>query len=278
MLYRARVPAPPLDRFVQTIWIYEDAPRPHTLERLLPTGAAQLIVNLRENRIGQYDAARGTLIGTVPGAILAGVQSQYSVISTRDQEHVAGVSFKPGGTVAFMRAPSHETCDADVALDDVWEKRLASTLRDRLLEARDVDARLDTLEQVLRAAWTGRTLHPSVAFALDAFGRRPHVASVSAVMDGIALSRKRFIDRFKADVGVTPKRYCRILRFQQALASVHTGQVDWVSLALDCGYADQPHFIHEFRAFTGLTPTEYPVVRTGFQNHVTFLQDGEAPA
>ena len=91
--------------------------------------------------------------------------------------------------------------------------------------------------------------------------------------DAIALSPKRFIERFKADVGVTPKRYCRLLRFQRVVTNAHRGgATDWAELALACGYFDQAHLIHDFREFSGLTPTAYEARRTAFQNHVTFLQ------
>ena len=93
--------------------------------------------------------------------------------------------------------------------------------------------------------------------------------------DAIGLSAKRFIERFKIEVGLTPKRYCRVRRFQRALALANRGRrVDWTGVALDCGYFDQAHFIHDFRSFAGLTPTEYLAARTSFQNHVKFLQSG----
>ena len=64
-----------------------------------------------------------------------------------------------------------------------------------------------------------------------------------------------------------------MLRFQRALTRAHAAvEVDWTGVALDAGYCDQAHFIHDFRAFSGLTPTGYRAGRTEFQNHVTFLQ------
>ena len=90
-----------------------------------------------------------------------------------------------------------------------------------------------------------------------------------------ALTAKRFIDRFKLEVGMTPKRYCRIRRFQHALRLANRGcRIEWTDVALDCGYFDQAHFIHDFQRFAGLTPTAYQAVRTSFQNHVKFLQSG----
>ena len=120
-------------------------------------------------------------------------------------------------------------------------------------------------------------VHPAVVFALRAFDPAPLTTSIEQVTAAIGLSAKRFIERFKAEVGVSPKRYCRIRRFQQAVTRAHRGDlVDWAQVALECGYYDQAHFIHEFRSFAGLTPTGYRGARTAFQNHVKFLQSSEA--
>jgi len=73
----------------------------------------------------------------------------------------------------------------------------------------------------------------------------PLTTNVGAVTEAIGMSAKRFIERFKVQVGISPKRYCRIRRFQQAVTRAHRGQeVDWTRVALDCGYYDQAHFIH----------------------------------
>ena len=273
MPYRHRIPRPPLDSFIESIWVYHLDPLPHALERILPTGAAQLIVNLKEDQTRLYDPDFPQRCATTSGSVLSGVQSRFQVIDSAEQEYVAGVAFKPGGTVPFMRVPAHETRDAEIPLDTLWGRHRTAILREHLLEADGVDAKLDVLEAALRDVWTPPGLHPAVSFALTVFDRAPTTTKIAAVSDSIGLSAKRFIERFKIEVGLTPKRYCRIRRFQRALTLTNRGHsVDWPQVALDCGYFDQAHFINDFRSFAGLTPTGYLSARTPFQNHVKFLQ------
>jgi AraC-like DNA-binding protein len=275
MHYWHRVPRPPLDSFVESIWVYRSDPRPHVLERILPTGAAQLIVNLKENQTRLYDPEFPHRYVSTSGSVLSGVQSRFQVIDTSEQEYVAGVAFKPGGTVPFMRVPAHEVSDVDVPLESLWGRGRTSAFRERLLAGGSIDAKLDVLEAALQEMWAPPGLHPTVSYALAVFDRGPTTMKIAAVSEVIGLSAKRFIERFKIEVGMTPKRYCRIRRFQRAVALANRGgDVDWPRLALDCGYFDQAHFIHDFRSFAGLTPTEYQSARTSFQNHVKFLQSG----
>ncbi len=273
MDYRHRVPRPPLDAFVESIWVYRGDPRPHALERVLPTGTAQLIVNLKEDQTRLYDPTLTNVCVTTAGTILAGVRSCFQVIDTSEQEYVAGVAFRPGGTMPFMRMPAHEGREANVPLEALWGRRQTAALRERLFEAASADAQLDVLEGVLREMWTPAGLHPAVAFALTRFDHVPLTANIGTVADAIGMSTKRFIERFKVEVGLTPKRYCRLRRFQRTVSRAHRGRaIDWASVALECGYFDQAHFIHDFRSFSGLTPTAYQAARTEFQNHVKFLQ------
>jgi AraC-like DNA-binding protein len=273
MYFHHRVPRPPLDSFVALIWLCRNETRPNALERVLPTGAAQLIVNLKEDETRLYDPQEPLNVITTDGTILSGVQSRFQIIDTSEQEYVAGVAFRPGGSAAFLTAPAHETSDADTPLELLWGRRRSSDLREQLLERGDPDAQLDAMEDALREMLRPAGAHPAVAFALRAFDRAPLTTNIAAVTDAIGMSAKRFIERFKAEVGVSPKHYCRIRRFQRAVTRAHRGQlVDWPQVALECGYYDQAHFIHEFRSFSGLTPTGYQGARTAFQNHVKILQ------
>lgn len=285
MLYLQRRPAAPLDRHIETIWVCRAPQRPRMLERVLPSGAPQLILNLAEDRTRAYEpVADGFRCHVSPGSILTGLTTRYQIIDTDEQQYVAGVSFRPGGTLPFFAPPASALRDVDVPLESLWGCRVTARVREQLLEAGDAAddseramwVMLETLERALLEAWRPRAAHPAVAFALAAFQARPHVARIRPVTDAISLSPKRFIDRFEAEVGVTPKRYCRLLRFQQSVGLAHvSARIDWADVAAACGYVDQSHMIHEFQAFSGLTPTTYEAGRTAFQNHVTFLQSAE---
>lgn len=145
----------------------------------------------------------------------------------------------------------------------------AGFLREQLLEAETPEAKFAILERALLCR-TAKTLerHPAVRFAVHNFQRRPHHA-VSTVTQQIGLSERRFIQVFAEHVGLTPKLFCRVQRFQKVLCHISRGQgIDWPQIALSCGYFDQAHFIHDFKAFSGINPSTYLANKTQFQNHV----------
>lgn len=276
MLYLDRVPSPPLDRFVSSIWFCQSEPRPFALERVLPNGAAQLIVNLKEDRTRTYNPESGAVTHAC-GTVLSGVSTRFGIIDTPEQECVAGVCFRPGGTSPFFSIPADVLCDSGVPLEFAWDRGRAARLREQLLAAPTPAGKLDALESALLEAWRHSAVDPAISFALRTFAERPHTARIEAVAGEIGLSARRLVERFKTAVGMPPKRYCRLLRFQRALSSAECGrEVDWTCIAVDCGYFDQAHFIHDFRSFAGITPTGYDAGRTQFRNHVHFLQAGSA--
>jgi AraC-like DNA-binding protein len=111
--------------------------------------------------------------------------------------------------------------------------------------------------------------HPAVEFALREFQANPVAAAISEVSGRTGLSRRRFIRMFDDQVGLTPKLFCRVRRFHQAVRLVaRGGPIRWAQLSLDCGYFDQAHFIRDFTEFCGFSPSAYLGSRTGHLNHV----------
>jgi AraC-like DNA-binding protein len=272
MLYLTRVPGPPLSQFVNLLWLYEGYTQSHAKERVLPSGEMQIVINLLEDRSSVYDREDTNRIQTFRGALLSGAHARYQVIGTAQQRSIIGVHFWPGGAFPFLRRPAGELRDITVSLDALWGAG-AVELRDKLLGAPDHQARFDVLERVLTAELArSREHHGAVGFALRRFMRAPHVATVAGVTGQIGLSPKRFIQLFRDETGFTPKVFCRIRRFQQALDRMEGCQrVEWANVALDCGYFDQAHFIHDFRAFSGINPSTYLVHQTPHRNHVPLI-------
>lgn len=108
-------------------------------------------------------------------------------------------------------------------------------------------------------------------FALNVFTPAESELTIGSVTQRIGLSQRRFIQVFKQEVGMSPKLFCRVRRFQHVLDSVREQATpNWARLALECGCFDQSHLIHDFQMFSGLTPTKYVRQRSKrvLPNHV----------
>ena len=252
-------------------WYYDGYHVPHSRERVLPDGSMQLIINLAEDRLAVFDSEHTDLARTFGGCLVSGPRSQFAVIDTRCQRSIMGAAFRRGGGFPFFRLPAGELQNAQVSLDTLWGPK-AAEVRERLLEAQTPDARFQILEEALFEQAARFTRHPAVAFALSEFARVPQVRTIADVTDQIGLSSRRFIQVFSDEVGLTPKLFCRVRRFQEVLQMIRREPViDWAAISTDCGYFDQAHFIHDFRAFSGINPTTYVTYRSEFTNHVRLL-------
>jgi AraC-like DNA-binding protein len=249
-----RVTSRPLCDFVELLWLSEAYAQPHASERLLPTGRMNLVLSLDEH-------------GPI-GDVVAGAQSRFALLDTSRPLSLVGVVFRPGGGFPFFGVPAGELQDLSVSLDTLWGRE-APLLREQLLEAPSPAAKFQVVETYLR-----RRLHhgpvrsPAVQYAIETFRAPTASPSVATVVERIGVSPRRFIAAFRDEVGLTPKVFCRIARFRRVIGAVQSAERgDWAAIALDCGYFDQAHFIHDFRKFAGVTPTAYLRQRTS-TNHV----------
>ena len=215
------------------------------------------------------DLTRFTTYGT---AVLSGARTNCFAIDCVQQERVVGIEFHPGGAYPFLRMPAYEFENASVGLDDIWRGG-AAEIRENLLAAPSIRVMFGDLERLLMAQLVRPLeLHPAIGFALGQFRRSDHDSKVNQVADQIGLSYRRFIELFRRQVGLTPKVFCRVRRFQSVLRAIHRrDDIDWAETALDCGYYDQAHFIHDFREFSGLTPGYYWQLATPHLNHVPII-------
>jgi AraC-like DNA-binding protein len=258
MLFLSHTPRAPLNEFVERIWLVSGAQSPRK-ERILPSGTVELVVNLHEDRVQIDRTAQCARTRSFAGAVVSGTYSGAFIIDAMQHAAMMGVHFRPAGASVVLGVPCTEFTDAHVDLAALWGEAAARELRERLCAAATHHRRFQYLEEALaRRLSSSPRLHPVVPFALECFTPTGLGASVREVARRTGLSHRRFLTIFTADVGLAPKRFCRILRFRHVHAlAQQTRQLDWAQLALECGFFDQSHLANEFRKLSGLTPTEY---------------------
>jgi AraC-like DNA-binding protein len=257
----SRLPSPPLSRFVRSLWYADGAPRSVGRERHMPDGTAALLIALDDTSRGSSDDF----------AIFKGPRSCPTIIGTAAPVPMIGVHFTSGGAAPFLQVPVSELANAHAPLRDVGDAGVA-TLRERLLSTDSAHARLALLEKWLTLQTARQeTDDEAIAWAVGAIERRPHVR-MRDLTACIGHSSRWFIQRFSEHVGLTPKVFSRIRRFQHAIERMHgEPDSDLADLALSLGYFDQAHFAHDFRAIAGMTPTAYLSARTAYPNHVALV-------
>jgi AraC-like DNA-binding protein len=257
MRYLTYAPGPPIDEFVDYFWLF-DGGQAARKERIVPSGTSELVINLRDDEILIHDPEQPAQIKRFSGAVLSGPYSSIFVVDAMQHESMIGVHFKPGGAFPFLGALASELTDAHADLADLWG-RSALELRERLCEVVTHRERFQIMEQALTDRLRrSRKGHQAVGIALDVFGPCGTGASVREVAREVAICQRRFSKLFAAQVGLTPKIFCRILRFQQVRTlAEQIEKPDWAQIALACGYFDQSHLINDFQAFSGFSPTAY---------------------
>ena len=248
-----------LSAYVEKLWYCDGHQGTHGKDRVLPNGRFQLLISLSDAPIGGRGRANWE-IGRGAPSLVAGIQTHFSMIDRSTLESAMWVVFRPGAARAFFDAPADAFYNERVPLDLVWGS-LAGELRNRVREARAPMDRFQAMETALLERVNQRLeLHPAVRYALGQFARAPHIRSVLDVAREAGLSRRRFAQLFREQIGLTPKLYCRLHRFQDVLRRIALGApVDWADLALAGGYCDQAHLANEFRSFAGISPASYLV-------------------
>jgi AraC-like DNA-binding protein len=273
-MFFSRRPVAPLAAFVDTLWTSERAALPHARERNLPTGCVDIVIPLLDGqRITRFNSVDDLAGDSFSGGVVQGAQDRSHQRETQGASAVVGVHFKPGSAAVFFGGALPELRNRTVPLDALWGP-CARYLQEELQATAGPQARLQRLESYLMARLQKAAPADAMAFAaLHALGQRPAAALIEPVQRASGCSPAQFIARFEQAVGLTPKRYARVLRFHALIERVALRRPDdWAQAAIEAGYADQSHLIHEFRRLAGITPTAYLPVRSDHPTHVAVVE------
>ncbi len=264
-------PAPPLAALVDSIWFAARPALAHDRELALPTGRADIVIPLLQDSIVRFDGIDAANPSHLRGAIVSGAHDRVVVRGVAGASAVIGVHFRPGGAARLLGGALRELRNRTVLLEALWGSA-ASELREQLQAAPSVAVMMGIVEDALLRRLTDAPARDTmVASAVQAIGSDPSFARIGAVQRSSGCLPPAFIRRFEAAVGMTPKRYANIARFNLLLSRVHAAgdsPIDWAGLAFDGGYSDQPHLTREFGRLAGMTPGTYARSRARWPTHV----------
>ncbi len=198
-------------------------------------------------------------------------------ISAHPDSEMLVVQFAAWGTHPFLHAPVVDLADRVVAAEAVFDGGLRS-VHGQVAAAATVAAKFAVVEQWLDARFDPDARAPAVLVDVVRDLVAAPAARFGDVVGDYPHSAKHLASQFKRYVGLTPKAFHRLARFASILQRVQGGEtLRWAEIAYDTGFADQSHFVRDFRHFSGFSPTEFRGL-TGDDRLNFFALDREDPS
>jgi AraC-like DNA-binding protein len=275
VIYRECLPSPALRSIVERLWWLEGPADEIAAEPIPPDGHPEIIIHAGDpfaQRVGDDD------FRVQDRVLLAGQSTMAVRVMPRGYARVAGARLHPDGAHALFNVPQHELTNHIVDVRDL-QPRLARQVHDDVIGRDDGEAIVSALDRALCATLAStRTSSASTsssssssrllvsAASIEASPARRAIAianaqrglvRVDALADAVDLSVRQLERQFQERVGLSPKLFLRIIRFQEVLRAVRTGPdaLRWADLAMAHGFYDQAHFIRDCRLFAGASPS-----------------------
>ncbi len=256
MNYEESKPSERLAAFVKCYWSIEYhnsvAAEP---EPIVPDGCIEIVFDLAD-RFRQYDAFGDSEIQ--PEVLIAGQQKAGVLIGPTGNVSLFGVRFWPAGARHFFESDVNEFSGRIIDLSLIWGPSVR-LVAERLAEAGSFAQKVRIVEMELISRLHERHgSQTAVDHAISLIMAGAGLSSIPKIARMAAISERSLERKFRHAVGLSPKSYSRIVRFQRVLHSVEAGdEVDVSDTAVKFGYYDQSHLINDFRQFSRLTPKEY---------------------
>lgn len=249
-LYKVYAPAPPLQSFVANYSIVENA-APLTHHILMK---AALVLSIKyKGSMKLTTEAEKVFDGFVSG--LAGVQNKYRTMQKEANTGVLFINFTESGASAFFDLPLHELNNEGVSLDLMLPASQVARLEETVSLATTADERVRHAESFLISLLRPQDQDILLRAAISLIRESGGTIRMDALAQQLCISASRLEKRFRAGVGVSPKKFASMVRIETMLKSYRPG-CSLTRFAYDSGYFDQAHFIRDIKQHTGMTPRQ----------------------
>ncbi|MFQ3546059.1 helix-turn-helix domain-containing protein [Halobacillus rhizosphaerae] len=244
--YKEHQPSQRLRTYTACYWTLDYHPGSQIIpHRILPDGCLDIIFDL-------------TASTPEKGAFVTGLMTQFEVVNFSSRQHFLGIRFFSTHAQRFIKYPPEELLGYPVSLENVWGKDALSFFQE-IQEAEGTEERINKIETKLMDMINNTDIHSSSKLleqSIQHIYSANGMSSVQLLAKNLIQSERNLRRIFNQELGVSPKEFSRIIRFQSLLKDLHDSRsADFMETALKYGYYDQAHFNHDFKSFYGLVPS-----------------------
>ncbi|MES1216781.1 MAG: AraC family transcriptional regulator [Bacteroidota bacterium] len=258
MIFEIHIPTYPLNQFVESFIYYRDYNPVHSVDRFLPDGNVNIVIDLTDHPKYIYDNETLKEIQACRNVWFSGIRNNYITIPSGKDSEMFVINFHKGKAYPFVQMPLNELTDCVIDGNLVLSNDIMN-VREMILSVSLITQKFYIVEKFLLKKFSDKLIvNPFIEFAVNKIIEDPSQVSIEHISNKVGYSQKHLIRLFKDNVGVTPKGFLKIIRFQKAIQEIAaTKKIDWTGIAFESGYYDQAHFINDFKAFSGFTPSQY---------------------
>lgn len=257
MKYCEKLPSPGLAEHIKCFWSLEygrnqDGGSP---EPVVPDGCVEIVFNLAD-RFRRYHA--NGEIETQPSSLVAGQIERSILIQPSGEVRLFGIRFKPTGAIPFFDLEMSSLANRIDALESLWGTSVRE-IEERIWHAAKFDAQIAVAEMALLQRMRRRVIvDPVLNGTVASISAQNGSRTVRDLAREVGVSERGLERKFKRYVGLSPKAFSRIVRFQAVLRAIELNDTpDILDTAHHFGYYDQSHLIRDFQQYSGMSPSSY---------------------
>ena len=257
MLYQEYEIIETLKPFVKVIWSMESDSR--VLDGppiyILPDTCAELVIHFSDPYKTTFS---DNSISIQEQSLVVAQMKSFMKIQSYGKTGMIAVRFSAQGAYHFIRTPMNEIANGETALRHLW-KDVAPEIEEKMHFTKTTNQRSQIIQSYLQIQLTRNgCIDKAIEFCVNEVKRAKGQISVDALAEKVGVSNRQLVRRFDKCVGLSPKEFVRITKFTSSLNMMnHFKNKSLTEIAVDAGYYDQAHFNHDFREFSGMTPTDY---------------------
>lgn len=205
---------------------------------------------------GELATIKNDTESKLKSAGITGISDSYKIFKNSSNIGTVLVYFTEVGFTHFASQPAHELFNLSISLDDIFDNNSVNEVEEKLAFATTDKLRIKIVEQFLLLQLKDTPVDHLVVGAVKFIYQSKGTIRIKELSERLFISQSPLEKRFRKIVGTTPKKFASVVRFNSVLDSL--GKTKSLSdICYENNFFDQPHFIKDFKKFTGDTPENF---------------------